>query len=210
MTIRESLLLYYPNAFGRILLMSLEEIIGHNGVNAILNKANLQKYINNYPKNNFDFGVDFSEISSMMDALESIYGPRGGRGISLRSGRICFTRSLRDYGTELGITELAFRVLPSEKKIKSIVEIFAEIFNKYSDQRVRVEYNDTHITWCIDKCPYCWGRQVNDPVCHLAVGILQEALYWVSGGKFYNVEETKCTAKGDNSCEIVINMKALE
>jgi tetratricopeptide (TPR) repeat protein len=29
------------------------------------------------------------------------------------------------------------------------------------------------------------------------VGILQEALYWVSGGKFYNVVEETCVAQGD-------------
>ena len=44
-----------------------------------------------------------------------------------------------------------------------------------------------------------------DPVCHLAVGLLQEALYWVSGGKVFNVEEKTCIAAGDATCTIEID-----
>ena len=45
---------------------------------------------------------------------------------------------------------------------------------------------------------HCAGSdKAYDPVCHLAVGLLQEALYWVSGGKVFNVEEKTCIAAGD-------------
>ena len=39
----------------------------------------------------------------------------------------------------------------------------------------------------------------------MAVGLLQEGLYWVSGGKYFNVEETDCIAKGDLACTIMID-----
>ena len=39
---------FYPNRMGRILLLAMEEILGHSGVNAVLNLANLPDYINNY------------------------------------------------------------------------------------------------------------------------------------------------------------------
>jgi hypothetical protein len=38
----------------------------------------------------------------------------------------------------------------------------------------------------------------------MAVGVLQEGLYWVSGGKYFLVEEKKCIACGDSTCTIVI------
>jgi predicted hydrocarbon binding protein len=47
---------------------------------------------------------------------------------------------------------------------------------------------------------------VDDPACHLAVGLLQESLYWVSGGKIFNVQETHCIARGDPACTIAIGM----
>jgi hypothetical protein len=34
---------------------------------------------------------------------------------------------------------------------------------------------------------------------------LQEALYWVSGGKVFNVEETACIAHGGAACTVVID-----
>jgi hypothetical protein len=34
--------------------------------------------------------------------------------------------------------------------------------------------------------------------------MLQEALYWVSGGKFYNVTEETCIAQDDPACLVVI------
>jgi predicted hydrocarbon binding protein len=39
----------------------------------------------------------------------------------------------------------------------------------------------------------------------MAVGLLQESLYWLSGGKIFNVEETHCIARGDKACTIVID-----
>jgi predicted hydrocarbon binding protein len=70
---------------------------------------------------------------------------------------------------------------------------------------VRVEEKDNQIFWHIERCPLCWGRTTDEPVCHLAVGLLQESLYWLSGGKLFNVEETACIAKGDAACTIVID-----
>ena len=35
-------------------------------------------------------------------------------------------------------------------------------------------------------------------------GFLQDTLYWVSGGKYYQVEEQKCIACGDGECTIVM------
>ena len=42
--------LYYPNKFGLIIIKSLEEVMGRNGLNAILNLAGLNNYIENYPQ----------------------------------------------------------------------------------------------------------------------------------------------------------------
>jgi predicted hydrocarbon binding protein len=46
-------------------------------------------------------------------------------------------------------------------------------------------------------------------MCHLAVGLLQESLYWLSGGKMFNVEETACIGRGDAACTISIDRTPL-
>ena len=83
---------YYPNKMGRIMLTSLEEVMGRNGLNALLNLVELREYIQNAPPDNLEREFNFSNISNINRGLEEIYGPRGGRGLALRSGRAIFSR----------------------------------------------------------------------------------------------------------------------
>lgn len=201
---------YYPNKMGRIILLAMEEILGKNGVNAVLNLAQLGHMINNYPPNNLDLQFSFIDLSKILESLEQLYGVRGGRGLALRSGRACLKYGLREFGSMLGITDLAFRLLPLPMKLKVGAEAFAQSFNDLTDQLVRLEEDDEHILWIIERCPLCWERKASSPVCSLAVGILQEALLWVSGGKFFQVEEISCIAMGDSTCTIAIHKEPLD
>ncbi len=86
-----------------------------------------------------------------------------------------------------------------------MIQTLAEFFNTFTDQHVRIEEEDGQLLWHIERCPLCWERKTQEPVCHLAVGLLQEALYWLSGGKVFHVEEKMCIAAGDKACTIVID-----
>jgi predicted hydrocarbon binding protein len=203
---------FYPNRMGRIVLLAMEEILGQSGANAVLNTAGLSDYIGHYPPHTQDLKFPFEHVSRLQAGLESAYGPRAGRGLALRVGRACFKYGLREFGPELGLTDLAFRLLPLPAKLKAGSEAFAALFNNFTDQRVRLERDDIYIYWIIERCPLCWGRrdqQPNGPCCHLAVGLLQEALYWISGGKYFQVEEKNCIACGDSACTIVIDQKPM-
>ena len=201
---------FYPNKMARIILLAMEEVMGRNGVNAVLNLAQLRHRVNNFPPNNFDRQMSFSDVSALMGALDEMYGPRGGRGLALRAGRAGFKYGLKEFGPVLGIADLAFRLLPLHMKLKVGADVFAETFNKFSDQVVRLGEQEDRFTWDIVRCPVCWGRQSETPCCFLAVGILQEALYWVSGGKNFEVYETACVAAGADACMIVIEKKPLD
>jgi predicted hydrocarbon binding protein len=196
---------FYPNRMGRVILLAMEEILGHGGVNAVLNLADLPGYINDYPPYNQDMKFPFSDISFLQIGLERAYGPRAGRGLAMRVGRACLKYGLREFGPELGLSDLAFRLLPLQTKLKTGSQAFATLFNVHTDQQVRLEMDDRYIFWNIERCPLCWERRTDGPCCHLAVGLLQEALFWVSGGKFFEVEEKKCIARGDSACTILID-----
>src|SRR5688572_24221620 len=149
--------------------------------------------------------MSFETVSLLQKTLEQAYGHRGGRGLALRAGRACFKYGIKEYGSLMGITEMAFRLLPLQTKLQVGAKSFAELFNRYTDQKVHLEENEQKIFWHIERCPLCWERTADEPVCHLAVGLLQEALYWLSGGKVFNVEETACIARGDQACTIVLD-----
>jgi predicted hydrocarbon binding protein len=202
--------LYYPNKFGLITIKSLEEVMGKNGLNAILNLGGLNNYIDNYPPDNLDKSFDFAEFSAICTALEEMYGPRGGRGLALRAGRATFSDALKNFGALAGVADLAFVVLPLHAKLRIGVPAMAKIFSQLSDQLSTVEERDSEYVYTIHKCPCCWGRHNMDkPVCFVATGLLQEGLKWVSGGNEFRVNESKCVAMGDDVCEFVIQKEPI-
>jgi predicted hydrocarbon binding protein len=206
----ESSQYFFSNKMGRIVLLAMEEVMGRNGVNAILNLARLQQRIENYPPNNFDKEFSFDELGQLLQALDEMYGPRGGRGLAQRIGRACFKLGVKDLGPVLGIADLAFRVLPLTMKLRVGLEVLAHMFERFSDHRVRFEEDEEYFQWIMERCGVCWGRHSGSPCCHLAVGILDEGLYWVSGGKSFYVEEVSCIAAGEQTCTILIGKHSLD
>ena len=196
--------LYYPNKFGRLTILSLEDVMGRNGVNAILNLANLPNLMENLPPDNLEKAFDFADVSAITGALEEMYGPRGGRGLALRAGRATFSDALRNFGALAGVGDLAFKVLPLHAKLRIGLPAMAKIFSQISDQYSTVEEKDDHLVYTIHRCPVCYGRHTDKPDCYIATGLLQESLKWVSGGSEFRVNESKCIAMGDPTCEFIV------
>ncbi|HLF91665.1 MAG TPA: 4-vinyl reductase [Anaerolineales bacterium] len=197
--------LYYPNKFALITLDAFEQVMGKNGLNAILNLAHLSHLIDNYPPDNLNKEFDFAYYTSINVALEEMYGPRGGRGLALRAGRALFADALRNFGALAGVGDLAFKVLPLPAKLRIGIPAMARIFTQVSDQKSTVQEEPNEIFYTIHKCPVCWSRTgLDKPVCFIATGLLQEGLRWVSGGSEFRVNESKCVAMGDEVCEFVI------
>jgi len=197
--------LYYPNKIARIAILALEEVMGKNGLNAILNLAGLPHLIDNYPPDNLDRQFDFSDFSAIGGALEEMYGPRGGRGLAQRAGRATFNDALRNFGALAGVGDLAFKVLPLHAKLRIGLPAMARIFTQTSDQYSTVQEFDEYYVYTIHRCPVCWGRHTDRPACFIATGLLQEGLKWVSGGSEFRVIQTTAKSHGDPTCDFVIN-----
>ncbi len=200
---------FYPNKMARILLLAMEEVMGRNGLNALLNLTSMSQFTQELPPDNLERGFDFANISNLNKGLEDIYGPRGARGLALRGGRAIFSHGLKQFGALAGVGDLAFRILPLSTKLKIGVPAVARIFTQFSDQTSRVDEQDTHFIYHIDRCSMCWGRTTDRPVCFIAVGILQESLRWVSGGMEFRVEQIECHAMGDDHCVFRIDKEPI-
>ncbi|NWF68348.1 MAG: 4-vinyl reductase [Chloroflexi bacterium] len=196
---------YYPNKFARLTIEAFEEIMGRNGLNAILNLAGLTQYLSEYPPDNLEKGFDFADYTALMVALEDMYGPRGGRGLALRAGRAVFAGGLRAFGALAGVGDLAFKVLPLNAKLKIGVPAMANIFSQFSDQISNVyEEGSDRIIYTMERCALCWKRKSDKPVCYMGQGLLQEGLRWVSGGHEFKVDMGTCIAKGDDMGRYII------
>lgn len=196
---------YNTNNFGRIALLSYEDVLGKSGLNALLHLAGLDHLIGNYPPANLEREFDFADYTAVLVALEEIYGSRGGRGLALRAGRATFKDIIDNYGAMAGVTDLAFKILPLNLKMHMGLSKAANTFSKVSDQECSVQEESDHFVWTIHRCPSCWGRTgLEKPVCHVTVGFLQAALNWVSNGSEIRVNESRCMAVGDPVCEFII------
>ncbi|MCB8943103.1 MAG: 4-vinyl reductase [Ardenticatenaceae bacterium] len=202
--------LYYPNRWPRIIMISTEEIIGEKGVAALLNLAGLPQYIRNYPPDNMKKEFPFEHVGKLQQAFWDMYGPRGARVFATRAGAKTFNDGLESFGAVAQAARAAMRIGSLEKRISIGLNFFAKFFNTVSDQKVRVEESDEEWTWNIEKCPMCTGRTATEPVCHLAVGVLQAALEnFADKDRRYSVKPTHCIAMGHEEGIIVVDKKFL-
>ncbi len=192
--------LFYPNIWGRSILTSAEEILGTNGVNALLNLAGLQEYIGNYPADNISKAFSFSHVAQLQQALYDMYGSRGARVFATRGGEQTFTHSLKKYDKVQKMAQRAMSVGSTEVRHRVGLQFFSKFFNTVSDQVVRIDEDDTYWYWIIETCPMCWERQATEPVCHLGIGVLKAASTWATGGKEFRIAETQCVAMGAEAC----------
>ena len=76
-----------PQKMGRIILLGLEEVIGRGGLEAVLQVGELEEAAQNVRSDLEERTFSFEAVSRLHQALEELYGPRGGRGLALRVGR---------------------------------------------------------------------------------------------------------------------------
>jgi predicted hydrocarbon binding protein len=201
--------LYYPNRIARSFFLAMEDVMGRHGLSALLSLAGLEHYIDNPPPDTLDQQFDFAFIAAMSQALEEMYGTRGGRGMALRVGRASFARGIKRFGAMKGITDPAFRALPLAHRTELGLRALASIFTNFSDQQSHVEKNEQAYLFEVDVSPMAWGRSADKPVCHALTGIIQECLSWSTNGHVFYVQETSCRATGHEQCIFRINKTAI-
>jgi len=201
---------YCSNQLGRIILQGMQEVMGVRSVDAVLSQADLSLLKNVCSPQDPPAQIPYQQISGIQSSLERMYGRRGGQGLAVRSGRASFRYGLREFGEQAGITNLDFRLLPPRTKVQIGARALAQALSQLSDQKVRVEEQERTYQWIVERCPLCWGRHADVPVCHLSVGFLQEFLYWAGAGKYYPVVETECSAAGATACVFSIDKLALD
>jgi predicted hydrocarbon binding protein len=197
--------LYYPNRIARAFLWAMDDVMGKNGLNAILSLAGLESYIDNLPPDTLNKQFDFAYMAALSQALEDMYGARGGRGMGLRIGRACFANGMKNFGALAGVVDPAFSVLPLASRSYLGLEALASVFTNFSDQQSTVANDETTYNFIVDVSPFAWGRTADGPVCHALGGIIRESLRWASDGYEYHVQETACHAVNGDTCVFRVN-----
>ncbi len=201
---------FYPNKIGRLTLLSLEDVMGRNGVNALLNLAGLKHLVNNYPPNDLRREFPFRDLAGIMEAMTTMYGVRGARGMEMRAGRYAFNLGFKEFGPLLGMADLGLKLMPITMKMKIALNATAQVFDRFTDQSTHVEERKGQFIYVIEKCPVCWGRHMDKPSCFIAQGILEESVNWVTGGRNFKIEEITCRGMGEANCTFAIDKEPID
>ena len=198
--------LYYPNRFARYFLQAADEVLSQNGLQAALTMAGLDRQL---PPDTLERAYDFVNFAAFCNALEDMYGARGGRGMALRIGREWFAHGMKSVGALAGLADPAFRVLPVEMRCKIGLEALTNVLTHHTDQRIKLQEDDECYHWVVENSPTAWGRVSDKPVCHVQVGLLQGALNYASGGREFHTYERVCAAVGSPECIFTIQKKPI-
>ena len=191
------------NALVRQALVSAQEVMGENGLNAVLRSVGLARFIGNFPPNDTNPGIKTVEYAKFNEAIEAFYG-RGGKGILRRIGKASFQYGVHEQGALMGVAGAALKLMPHRQRIKFVLGAMVNALKKTNDQvDAWVEEEGNKIAYCESTCAICLGRHSSDPICHLYVGSVGEAVRWATDQE-YEIIETHCIARGDKYCRFEI------
>lgn len=201
--------LFYPNRLARFFFLAMEEVIGTHGLSAIVTIARLNQYAEAFPPDTLAREFDFASLAALSQALEDMYGVRGGRGMAERIGRAWLANGMKQFGALAGIDDPAFRALPLPDRCKLGLQALADVFTIFTDQRCHLEEDDHAYRFVVASSPMAWGRKADKPVCHALVGLVAELMRWASNGYDYAVQEVACTVTDAPACVFTISKKPM-
>ncbi len=155
-----------------------------------------------------DKTFSFTSLSRLLEAFERAYGPQAGRGMSLQVGRACvpiwtagIRRHSRPHNDCISPSSASAETQHGRPRPCGPVQ---QSYRPAGAARA----TQTELALAHRALPALLGAPGERADLPLAVGLVQEWLYWLSGGKIFNVEEIACIARGDPACTLVIDRDA--
>lgn len=193
------------DAYMRWAMEAVKKVIGEDGLKFILQKAGLERFIDDPPSGEMTVSdVTFHEYASFSAALINHF-QRPGKNMVMRIGResaqmaMAFQRALFNMAV---IT--AAQTLPASVQIKmglvAMLNGFKQLYEHKAGQEfiAAIEERGEHYAFVMQTCPFCAGKQSESCVGWLWEAVLEESARQTFG-KFFDVVEVECKAKGDSA-----------
>jgi len=191
------------NALVRQALVAAQDVMGENGLDAVLRASGLERFVGNFPPDDLNPSIQASQYARFNAAIEEFYG-RGGRGMLRRIGKASFEYAVREQAALLGVAGAALKLLPERQRVKFILNQMVSALKKTNPQvEAWVDDNGGRVAFIESTCAICHSRVSETPICHLYVGSIGEAVRWASGRE-HQIIETHCLAKGDPYCRFEV------
>jgi predicted hydrocarbon binding protein len=198
-----------PNSLLYVVLTTLEDLMGRNGLVSILNLSGLSKFKDNYPPNNDEQGSLASEISRLISGVIDLMGKDGAKALLRKAGQQGFKCALEESPELLGVLGIELKKMASDReRIGAVLGALTFETNTTFEEghQALVEVEDgfevhiNHCEWCLTLEGFTY------PICFAEVGLEEAMLQWATG-KRYPVEEIACRAAGAEQCVFHVVVK---
>ena len=191
------------NALVRQALIAAQEVMGENGLSAVLRASGLERFVGNFPPDDMNPSIQTSQYARLNAAIEEFYG-RGGPGILKRIGKASFEYAVREQAALLGAAGVALKLLPERQRIKFILTQMVGALKKSNAQvEAWVDDSGERVAYLESTCGICHSRTSETSICHLYIGSIGEAVRWATGRE-HQIIETHCLARGDPYCRFEV------
>jgi bacteriochlorophyll 4-vinyl reductase len=193
----------FTNALMRQAILAVSEVMGERGLKAVLRQAGLERYADELPPNNLEQGVSTVDYAALNQAVQEFYG-RAGKGMLQRIGRASFRYGVEEQATLMGVAGTALKLMPQKTRIKFILTQMAKsLMDVNENTTIEVQETPQGFVFADYTCGVCCCRKAEQPICHLYIGSISEAVKWATG-QDYEVREIECRAMGADACRFLI------
>ena len=184
-----------------VVLLGVEDVVGHKGMASLLRQANLPQYIDYYPPSDTEYGGHQVRYMSQLNrALFDVYGMRGARAILQRVGRERWKNAVAENGALASATKVALRFLPRRRQVKLALDIASKAYGEQLNTTIKVGEDGECFFWEDLSCGHCLEWHSQAPVCYTTVGFVAGLVGWATENENHKVDEVTCRAKGDAYC----------
>ena len=196
------------NQYARLILQSLIEVAGENGMRAVCRLAGLAALIDDLPPENEAREFDHSDLAAIFQTLNEIFGSHGSRSLAFKAGQMTVVSMLETYGANFEVGGQPQPEIPMDEKVDKGLEGVRFMLLQVSDQQVDLMHDETSGAWWVKvrDCPICQGRESAEPVCAFTEGMLDQAVFQFSGGSKFQVREMDCIAAGGDACRFLVQI----
>ncbi|MBE0689409.1 MAG: hypothetical protein IH587_04730 [Anaerolineae bacterium] len=192
--------LFYPNRFARLLIQAMHNELGTYSTEALLESAGLPPGL---PEDDLVRAYPFAQLAAINQAIFTMYGDQGARGLAQVVGRAWFTPGMETLGAFAAFADPAFTGLPGQMRAGIGLKVLAEIFSRLSDQRGHVETGARGQRWIVEQSPFIF-ENIEAPVCYLLAGLAGACLSTATGGDSFHITEIECRASGATHCVFAV------
>jgi predicted hydrocarbon binding protein len=176
----------------RLTLDASEEVLGLNGLKAILNFSKMSHLLENKPDYSFEKNFTDDEFRAVSSSFADVLGLDGGRALFRMIGKTIGANTIKIGGYE------SIKDLPPDEKLFKAIELYSLVSG-----RGKVSKEGGVIVYDNPQCTLCAHAKHDHPICSLYNGYLDVTITW-AGVKDKKTVETACMAMGDKSCRFEI------